>query len=213
MNKTCISDLELWDQAMDLGMEGVPIAKLLLCLPTSTYFTDASGLGIGGYFLQNGQTWNFKFPPDILAFMTINHLKFLAIIVQLLLAEWYYELNGEHVLIWINNSTAICWLKKLLRSDKFALWLHRVLGSILLHNPFSLWGQHLPRDLNFVTDALSHSFSVPLKEMINDICFNCKTHHFNPKNPIYYKELPSHLQHWITTILHSIMQGEDLPPV
>jgi len=67
------------------------------------FFTDALGHGIGGYNLTTGRTWNLQLLAEILQFTTINHLEFLAFLVQLLVAEFNGILEGEHVLDWMDN--------------------------------------------------------------------------------------------------------------
>ena len=92
-------------------MKGIPINKLILRLPNKIHFTDASGKIIGRYNFQTGMTWNYIFPAEILAHMTINHLEFLVGLIELLLAKVFYT-PIDHILLWIDNSTAILWLRK-----------------------------------------------------------------------------------------------------
>jgi len=65
------------------------------------YFMDASGKAIGAYDFFSGRTWNF----------TINHLEFLTRIVVLLLAKMNGSLLDQHVLLWVDNMAAVCWIK------------------------------------------------------------------------------------------------------
>jgi len=76
-------------------------------MPSLTLFTDVSGLGMGGFNLETSRSWNFLFPIDILKFTTINYLKFLAVITQLLILEAENNLTIEHILIWIENMMAV----------------------------------------------------------------------------------------------------------
>ena len=119
LNQTCEFDLSLWLETINLGTEGVPLEKLLLRLPSATHFTDASGKGMGGYHMETGCVWNYPFPSGILEKTTINHLEFFAIIVDLLLEAYHNHINGNRVLIWIDNQSAVCWLKRKPRSDYF----------------------------------------------------------------------------------------------
>jgi len=77
-------------------------------MPTQVHITDASGMAIGAYNLFSGWTWNFTLPMNILLFTTINHLEFLIVIVQILLAEIEYSLTDKHILLWIDNMTVVC---------------------------------------------------------------------------------------------------------
>ena len=124
-------------------------------MPTSIFFTDALGIGIGSYHLNSSLIWNYAFPINLLLFTTINHLEFFIFIIQLLLLEYYNAIKGEHILIWINNQTANSWLRKQLRSDIFTNWLFTILESLLLQVNFSIWGSYLSSNLNFIADILS----------------------------------------------------------
>jgi len=61
---------------------------------------------MGGYNFQMDQTWNYILLADILKHTSINHLEFLAGLIKLLLAESYCR-PADHILLWIDNSTAI----------------------------------------------------------------------------------------------------------
>ena len=76
-------------------------------MPSLIFFTDTLGLSIGGYNLIIGQTWNLQLAAEILQFTIINHLEFLAFLVQLLLTEFDGILEGEYILGWIDNWAAI----------------------------------------------------------------------------------------------------------
>jgi len=138
-------------------MQGVPFHKLLWKIPTAIFFTDASGISMGSYHFSSGLTWNYSFPPDILKHTTINHMEFFMFIVQLLLMEYTNTLNSQHILIWMDNQTAILWLRKQPYSDPFANWLFKILGIILLRNEFSIQGNYLSGNLNFIADMFQAS--------------------------------------------------------
>jgi len=74
-------------------------------------FTDTSGFGISRYHMKLGLTWNMGLPKDILTRTSINYLKFLAFIVYLLVLEFFDYNNREYILFWLDNLTAVCWLK------------------------------------------------------------------------------------------------------
>ena len=116
----------------------------------------------------------------------------------------------KNLLIWIDNSSAISWLKKQPHSDIFADWLFRILGLILIRNNFSLWGQHLAGNLNFIADCLSRLFGYDLNEMLIDIIYKCHSNKFKPTNPIFFQELPQYLKDWTHSVLQCLMQEVDL---
>ena len=66
-----------------------------------------------------------------------NNLKFLGVLLQLLIIEFENTLDSEHVLLWIDNSSNISWIRKQARSDNFAFWMHRFLDAILLRDYFN----------------------------------------------------------------------------
>ena len=74
-------------------VESTSILKLIWRLLLSISFTDVSGMGLGGYFLFSWQSLNFKLPEGILNCTTINHLEFLAFIVELLLLKFENKLK------------------------------------------------------------------------------------------------------------------------
>ena len=88
-------------------MNGVPFTKLLWKIPILIFFMDTSGIGIGSYHLNSSLTWNYVFLLNILIFTTINHLEFFIFIIQLLLLKYYSMLDGEHILIWMDNQTVV----------------------------------------------------------------------------------------------------------
>jgi len=47
-------------------------------------------------------------------------MEFFTFIVQLLLMEYTDTLVGQHILIWMDNQTAVSWLWKQSHSDEFA---------------------------------------------------------------------------------------------
>ena len=79
-------------------MKGILISKLILCLPNKFHFTDASGRVIGQFNLKSYYTWNYIFSVDILKFTLINHLEFLAVIIELLLTK-YFAVDADHLLL------------------------------------------------------------------------------------------------------------------
>ena len=88
---------------------------------------------------------------------------------------------------------AISWLRKQPRSDYFAAWLYHVMGAILLRNDFSIWGNHLSGNLNFIADTVSRSISCLIKEMLNEILYKYSSHNFNLPSPIFHQNLLSYL--------------------
>ena len=80
---------------------------------------DTSKYGLGRCNLGTGRTWNYKLFKGIINFTTINHLEFLAFLVQILLGQYDKDLDNKHILGWLDNMTAIYWLKQQPRLDAF----------------------------------------------------------------------------------------------
>ena len=117
LNQDCKDMLLLWINIIHQCIEGLPISKLLIHMPTQVHFTDTSSIAIGVNNLFSSQTWNLILPTNILLFTTINHLEFLIVIVQILLAEMECSLTDEYILLQVNSMAVVCWLKKLPYSD------------------------------------------------------------------------------------------------
>jgi len=60
---------------------------------------DASGLGLRGYSLFSSRSWNYQLPENILAYITINHLEFLAFLIKLIFLEFENKLTREYLLV------------------------------------------------------------------------------------------------------------------
>ena len=100
-DKICINVLNLQLKIIDKSMIGTSLLRVVQYLPTLIFFTDASSKDLGGYNLQTSHTQNFKLLEGILEFTMINHLEFLAFLIQLLLAEYTINLDKEHILLWL----------------------------------------------------------------------------------------------------------------
>ena len=124
--------------------------------------------------------------------------------------EFEGTLDGQNVLLWIDNSAVVSWLKRSSRSDDFAFWMFRVLGGVLLRNDFSLWGQNLAGDLIFFADALSRKLSCSFDDLIRDVITKFETHNFSLPSLTFIKSLHSQLQQWISTVLECVMYREEL---
>ena len=126
-------------------MEGTPLCKLVLRLPNRMHFTNASVKALRGHNFLTVRTWIYLLPDCILKHSAINHLEFMANLLELLLAEFSCS-SSDRILLWIGNFIAVTWLKKQPRSGSFATCLHRVLGLMLQWSPFTLWGTPFVRE-------------------------------------------------------------------
>lgn len=90
--------MELWLKIIDHCKVGISLLYLIWCLPTIIYFTGTSKHSLGRYNLDIGRIWNYKLPKGIMDFTIINHLEFLAFLVQILLEEYKEDLDNEYIL-------------------------------------------------------------------------------------------------------------------
>ena len=121
LDTNCKFFLRLQIQIIYKSIIGTPIEKLLICLPTLIKFTDTSREAIGTYHFDTSYFQNYKFPFNILKFITINYLEFLTILIDLLLVVIENTISLQHILIWIDNISTVCQLKKIPKLDFFII--------------------------------------------------------------------------------------------
>jgi hypothetical protein len=81
-DENCKNDLVLMLKILDKSKGGIDMKLLGLRSPDRIYYSDSCPAGLGGYSNQ-GFTWHFRIPDDLLFRMSNNLLKFLATIITL----------------------------------------------------------------------------------------------------------------------------------
>ena len=130
-----------WPALFGLARKGEPIARLVLRCLTMLMFTDAAKYSMGGYYNETGVGWQFAFPKGILDHTTINHLEFLAILVELMRIKLDGDRSVPHILAWIDNASTVSWIRTAPSSGGFANFLFETYCDMVMTAKFTLWGR------------------------------------------------------------------------
>ena len=137
--------LDRWPHLLRFSGSGTPIIILILWVPTMVVFTDTLKYAMGWYGSEAGVGWQYKVPSTILEHTTINHLQFLAMLIQRILVPSERDGSDTHILAWRVKSSAVSWVQKAPWSDKFAAFLFKTYCSIIIEGKSTLWGRILQR--------------------------------------------------------------------
>jgi len=213
---TVKEDLHLFKTLLTIALRGVSMNNMVFRIPTHIYRSDASSHGVGGYNLCNGKAWRYRFPSDILSFMTLNTLEFVGCVVTL----WIDIIAGETpaescILSQTDSTSADGWLYKSNFDDPSAraqLIVARKLATIIIQVDCCLYSQWFPGELNVVSDVLSRRFDLTNSALVSFVLQTCA-----PQVPFGIKllELPNEISYWLTSLLltaRNLQQSQHKPP-
>ena len=198
--------LDRWPALLRLAGKGTRIERLVIREPTMVMFTDAAKYGMGGYHNESGVGWQFAFPARILEHTTINHLEFLAAVVGLIIMKLEDDGGSPHLLAWIDNSSAVSWMRKALSSDGFADFLFEAYCEIMLTADFTLWGAHLAGEKNFIADILSRDVESSISEVLGSIITKGKNMGLTQTSHLQIRTLPEIITSWLLRVLRTVMR-------
>ncbi len=111
INKNCKKDLVLMLKILDESKGGIDMNLLGFCSPDRIYHSDSCPAGLGGYSDQ-GFTWRFRIPDDLLFRASNNLLEFLAAIITLWIDIIGGRLSpGDYALLMTDSTMAKGWMK------------------------------------------------------------------------------------------------------
>ena len=201
--------IRFWPDLLRMAGRGTPISRLILRKPSLTIFTDASKRGMGGYCNETGIGWRYEFPEGVLKHTTINHMEFLAMIVFLMIIVEECGETNPHILAWIDNASAVSWVRRVPRSDEFAAFLFEVYCTILLRAKFSLWGAHLAGAKNVVADVLSRDLDLSIRDVLGKIIRKGEEIGLTTSCDIQVVNIPSPISSWLSRVWETLMQRKE----
>ena len=112
IDNVCKKDLAPMLTILEKAKNGIDMNLLTFRSPDRIYYSDSCPAGLGGYSNQ-GHTWRFQIPDDLLFCAMNNLLEFLAVIIT----PWINIINGrlnsgDCALSMTDSTTAEGWMRK-----------------------------------------------------------------------------------------------------
>lgn len=180
-------------------------------IPTHTTITDACLAGFGGFAMNSGRAWRYKFPSK--PAVSINVLEFMACVIEIWLELLHDNIKPEDcILALTDNKSAAGWLHKC-NTNKT---LHRIrtatahkLAKLGMKYGFIVHPQHIKGTENEAADALSRRFDLSDAELTN-LLVNTLPHQI----PSTFKivALPNEISSWVSFVLAPNPSLENPPP-
>jgi hypothetical protein len=165
-------DLQLWIKFLERARKGISINSVIFRRPTSLTISDASEYGIGGYCLNTGQSWRYKFTKQEREVFSLNLKEFIGSVVN---GKIFLPLDDSPYpcLLSIGDSTSAAgWLQK----SNFDPNCHPIHAEVarehareIMKNNACDYSQHIPGVTNVVADSLSRDFHLSNKQLISMI--------------------------------------------
>ena len=114
--------------------------------------------------------------------------------------------GSPHLLAWIDNSSAVSWMRKAPSSDGFADFLFEAYCEIMLTADFTLWGAHLAREKNFIADILSRDVKSSISEVLGSIITKGQNMGLTQTSHLQIRALPEIITSWLSRVLRTVMR-------
>lgn len=161
-------DLLLWIVFLNRAHRGISINSVVFRKPTLACFSDASEHGIGGYCLNTGLAWRYRFSKAERESFTLNLKEFLGSVINGMV-NLPRDSSPSPCLLSIGDSNcAAGWLHKS-NFDPDLEPIHsevaREHARTITSNDACEYSQHIPGVTNVVADCLSRDFHLSQKQL------------------------------------------------
>jgi hypothetical protein len=167
LKKEDIQVLTLWKNFLVRAAEGTSLNLLTCCRPRILTITDACPKGMGGFLMNTGKAWRFRFPTALKK--ENNTGEFLAAVVSILTAKQEGDIGFEDVVLALtDNSSCAAWFHRCNVNPSLhpaTSTISRKLASDCVDHGYTIHPQHIPGRFNNAADALGRRVGLSDKQL------------------------------------------------